>query len=315
MDARAIRALRDPKPVLDPWQAPAYLQEVERRPGGRTEQSLTIFLRGAECPFTCVFCDLWRHTVSGPTPPGALPKQIRAVLESLPELEPQQTSIKLYNASNFFDERAVPPVDLAEIVELVGGFRRVVVEAHPKLVSETCTEFASSLAAQLEIAMGLETVHPEALPQLNKRLTLAEYDRAAEYLKSADIAHRSFVLIGAPFVSPGRGVDWVVISAGYAISRGAEIVSLIPVRGGNGALEHLAAAGAFQEPTGEEIEEALERVLVIEGESVAQVDTWDLERFFTCERCARRRIERLQAMSLDGRRRERVSCSGCRNGE
>ena len=48
------------------------LVEEERRPDGRIERALTVFLAGAECPFTCSFCDLWRCTIDGPTPPGAL---------------------------------------------------------------------------------------------------------------------------------------------------------------------------------------------------------------------------------------------------
>ena len=80
---RRIRALRPPKPRVDPYTAHGSLVEEERRPDGRVERALTVFLAGAECPFTCSFCDLWRYTIEGPTPPGALPTQLRRVLDSL----------------------------------------------------------------------------------------------------------------------------------------------------------------------------------------------------------------------------------------
>ncbi len=72
--------------------------------GGGVERAVTVFLAGAECPFTCSFCDLWRWTLDGPTPPGALPTQLVHALQSL--APPIPNRLKLYNASNFFDRRA-----------------------------------------------------------------------------------------------------------------------------------------------------------------------------------------------------------------
>ena len=69
---RRIRSLRPPKLHADPYVAHGALVEQERRPDGKIEQALTVFLTGAECPFTCSFCDLWLFTIDGPSPPGAL---------------------------------------------------------------------------------------------------------------------------------------------------------------------------------------------------------------------------------------------------
>jgi len=60
----------------------AIVVEEERAVHGM-ERAATVFLAGAECPFTCSFCDLWRWTLDGPTPPGALPAQLSKALESL----------------------------------------------------------------------------------------------------------------------------------------------------------------------------------------------------------------------------------------
>ena len=161
---RRIRALRGPRPAIDPGRALGHLWEEERTPSGELAPALTLFLAGAECPFTCVYCDLWRHTLEVPTPPGALPEQVEAALGAAlaePEAAPvAATRLKLYNASNFFDSRAVPRADLAVLAELARPFERVVVECHPKLVGEGCLRFGEQLEGRLEVAMGLETIHP-----------------------------------------------------------------------------------------------------------------------------------------------------------
>src|SRR5438132_9542744 len=205
---RRIRNLRGPKPGVDPWRAHGSVLEDERRPDGRIERTLTIFLAGAECPFTCSFCDLWRYTIDGPTPVGALPKQIAATLASLGDTHLKR--IKLYNASNFFDSRAVPLADLPRIAELCSSFGGITVESHANTIGPATMEFARSLDGRLEVAMGLETIHPEASARLNKRLDLARFDKAAGFLVDNDIDLRVFVLLGAPHVPASESIEWTV---------------------------------------------------------------------------------------------------------
>ena len=116
-EGRRIRSLRPPRPAIDPWQPIDVVTEEERLAGGGRARVLTVFLAGSECPFTCVFCDLWRFTLDGPTPAGAIPAQIEQALERAGEL-PADAHVKLYNASNFFDPRAVPPGHDPEILAL-----------------------------------------------------------------------------------------------------------------------------------------------------------------------------------------------------
>ena len=92
---RRIRALRPPKRAVDPYRAHGWLLEEERRPDGRRERALTVFLAGAECPFTCSFCDLWRYTIDGPTPAGAIPRQLEDTLLAVKDVSLDR--VKLYN--------------------------------------------------------------------------------------------------------------------------------------------------------------------------------------------------------------------------
>ena len=303
-----IRSLRGPKPAVDPWKAHGALVETERRPAGRTEQALTIFLAGAECPFTCAFCDLWRWTIDGPTPPGALPKQIEDSLRSLDA--PQPHRVKLYNASNFFDARAVPREDLPRIAELCASFGAVTVESHVNTIGPRVLEFAERSPGRLEVAVGLETVHPAAAGNLNKRLELGRFDHAARWLRDNGMDLRVFVLLGAPYVPPEESVEWTARSVEYAAAHGAAVVSIIPVRGGNGEMERLQSIGAFAPPTLTQLEAALDHCVAQPG-TVVTADLWDAERLPACEHCRAARVERLGRMNVTGMPEPAVHCDLC----
>lgn len=290
-----------------------HLRETERLGDGRVVESLVVFLAGAECPFTCVFCDLWRYTLDGATPQGALPRQLRQVLDEVGPL-PASATVKLYNASNFFEPRAVPPADRPALAALVAPFERAVVECHPRLVGASCFDFAASLDGRLEVAIGLETVHPVAQPRLGKGATLDDFDRAAERLARHGVGMRAFLLIGVPFVAPDEQVAWVARSVGHAFACGASHVSLVPVRGGNGELERLRSTGDWTPPRLDQIEQAVEASLphAANAGGVVTVDLWDLDDFARCEACARERVDRLAAINADGLLRPPVDCTACR---
>ena len=305
---RRIRSLRPPKPHVDPYVAHGTVVEEERRPDGCAERALTVFLAGAECSFTCAFCDLWRYTIDGPTPRGALVAQLERVLAGVAEPLPER--LKLYTASNFFDRRAVPPDDLPALARLADRFASVTVESHASTIGAGTFAFARMLRGRLEVAMGLETIHPVAASRLNKRLTLSRFDRAAALLASEGIEVRTFVLLGAPHVPPEASVDWTVRTVEHAAAQGAAVVAIIPVRGGNGEMERLAALGEFTAPTLSQLEEALDRCAHIAG-TVVTADCWDVEQFARCEACVAARRERLHRINVSGRAEPRIACDVC----
>jgi hypothetical protein len=307
---RRIRALRPPKRSVDAYAAHGSLLEEERRPDGRIERALTVFLAGAECPFTCSFCDLWQWTLDGPTPTGALVTQLKRLLDCLDGPMPQR--LKLYTASNFFDRRAVPRDDWAALAQLAAPFTAVTVESHASTIGAAVLDFARVLGAgcSLEVAIGLETIHPGAMAQLNKRLDLARFDDAARFLADAAIDLRAFVLLGAPHVPVEESVAWTVRTVEYAVACGAAVVSIIPVRGGNGEMERLRALGEWTPPTLTQLEASLDSTLSIR-DSVVTADLWDVVLLSACEVCRPRRIERLARINITGRAEPRVGCDAC----
>ena len=301
-----IRARRPPRNLLEPRRAYAALVEQEPAATGEVVPVATIFLTNRECPWHCLMCDLWKNTLEESVPSGAIAEQIRAALEGLPPAR----HVKLYNAGSFFDSRAIPTADLAGIAALLRPFERVVVESHPALVGDACLRFRDLLGCELEVAMGLETIHPEVLARLNKRMTLAQFDGAAALLADAGVALRAFVLAGLPFLAEEDGLEWTNRSIAHAFDRGARAVAVIPTRSGNGALEALAAAGEFREPRLAVLEEALDYGIALRRGRVF-ADLWDLERFGRCPACFPERRARLAVANLRQRVLPRVACAAC----
>ena len=180
------------------------------------------------------------------------------------------------------------------------GFDRVIVENHPKLVSEECVRFREQLGTELEIAMGLETVSP-ILPQLNKQMTKEDFAEAAAYLREEGIHVRAFVLLLPPLIQAAEAIHWAIQSVDFALQAGAECVAIIPTRGGNGLMEELAAAGRFSRPTLEMVEESLAAAFLLpwKEKTGARVfaDLWDLEKLYSCPACGPKRKERLRQMN------------------
>ncbi|MCL4181275.1 MAG: hypothetical protein KJ072_26475 [Verrucomicrobia bacterium] len=325
-----IRERRAPRPTFDVRIPHRAFVELERSAAGELLPTLTVLLRSRECPWHCLMCDLWKSTVSHPIPPGAVPAQIDAALtRQATSAYGRVRQIKLYNSGSFFDAGAVPPSDYHAIARCLAGFERVIVECHPKLVNRRALQFRASLfespppperaaiawrraavIPQLEVALGLETVHPAALDRLNKRMTLDDFRRAADFLRAHQIALRVFVLVQPPFVPEDEALEWVERSLNCAFECGATAVSIIPTRLGNGALDDLARTTRFSPPKLQTLESAFDRGLALSRGRVF-ADLWDIDRFSSCPTCLPARRERLSAMNLQQTVTPPIRCAAC----
>ena len=299
----AIVAARPPKDPVDPRRPYAFLVEPECTASGHVEDVATLFLTNRECPFRCLMCDLWKHTTDTPVAVGAIPAQIDYALERLPPAQ----HIKLYNSGNFFDRKAIPPDDYPAIARRVEGFKTVIVENHPRLCDDACLRFRDLLTGSMEVALGLETIHPVVLDRLNKRMTLGDFERAAAFLRRHDIAVRAFILVKPPFMDEEDGVEWAIRSIEWAFDVGVQCCSLVPTRAGNGIMEQIEQAGLFAPPLPASLERVLEAGLRMRRGRVF-MDLWDVERFYTCARCGPVRQARLRQMNLTQRLHPPVAC-------
>ena len=158
--------------------------------------------------------------------------------------------------------------------------------------------------------MGLETVHPRALPRLNKQMTVQQFDAAVALLQSKGIGTRAFVLLSPPYVTAEEAVEWAVRGVEHALDLGVDVVALIPMRGGDGELRRLADEGLFVPPSLEMFERAMEECLGL-GRGVVLADLWDMELIPQCVACGPRRIAHLREMNRTGRVDVRVACRHC----
>lgn len=302
-----IVARRPPRNVLDPSRPYAFFMEEELSARGEIVPIATIFLTNRECPWRCAMCDLWKNTLTESLEPGMIPQQIQFALDRLPPAR----EIKLYNSGSFFDPRAIPSDDDAAITELIRAFDRVIVECHPTLVGERGFAFGERLDGQLEVAMGLETAHPEVLAKLNKRMTVEQFAGAAEKLHEHNIDLRVFLLVRPPFMKPEESLEWTQRSIDLAFQSEATAVSLIPTRGGNGSMEALAQLGEFAPPSLAALETSVEYG-VRKGFGRVFADLWDLRRAAPrCAHCWPARIDRLQVMNLAQQVAAPIECAAC----
>jgi radical SAM enzyme (TIGR01210 family) len=316
---RWILDQRPPREILDPQKPHAFFVEDEAAASGELIPVTTIFLTNRECPWRCVMCDLWRNTLTTSVPPGAIPAQIDFALSQLSAArvlkpgappavvaggdfasgrhKPAPRALKLYNSGSFFDARAIPAEDHQAIADRANNFDRLIVENHPALTDEKLLRFRDRLRCRLEIAMGLETVHPDILPRLNKRMPLEQFSNAASFLRAHDIDLRVFILVQPPFMEPAEALHWADRSLDFAFDCGATAATLIPTRGGNGAMEALAADGEFSAPSIDTLEAVMTYGLGLKRGRVF-ADLWDAGKMPGCHRCRVSRISRLREINL-----------------
>jgi radical SAM enzyme (TIGR01210 family) len=299
-----IISCRGRKNVVDQEKPYGWLVEKERTATGKIEDVAIIFLTNRECPFHCLMCDLWKNTTDIPVDPGAIPGQIEWALTQLPSVK----HLKLYNSGSFFDPGAIPFIDYQRIADMVRHLETLIVESHPKLVNDHCLKFRDMLEPELQVAMGLETVHPEILLMLNKRMTLDDFAKAAGFLKQNEILSRAFILLKPPFLSETEGIYWAERSIDFAFDSGTECCTVIPVRPGNGAMEVLLDQGNFTLPDIHSLEKVLEYGIRLKAGRVF-ADVWDLGIFSSCDNCIRERTQRLTEMNLQQRILSKVNCT------
>ena len=302
-------AQRGPKAATDPFQPQGFFLERERPAQGQVVDSACILLTNRECPWHCLMCDLWKHTLDRTVPQGAIPAQVESALS---KLGGQPAQVKLYNSGSFFDPGAIPVSDYPAIAGHVCFARNIVVECHPRLVGDKVLRFRDLLSSSLEVALGLETIHPVVLPRLNKRFNPGHFAEAAAFLLKNGVAVRTFLLVQLPFLGEEESIEWALKSAQFAFSCGSSVVTMIPTRAGNGAMDALRKTGEFSSPTVATVERTMNLVLgSCRHHGRVFVDLWNLEQFSSCPACFHLRLKRLETLNLTQEVLPPVTCRTC----
>lgn len=256
--------------AVSPNDAYAVIDEKEPTGDGTVVDVTTIFLTASECPIGCSMCDLWQNTLTTPTPAGAIVTQITKAIKD----RQRGDWIKLYNSGNFFDPQSIPPDDYAAIADQCKPYSRVIVENHPKFGERRMHTFRDLIDAQLEIAVGLETVQPRWLDRLNKQMSRDDFDKYAGRLFKAGIDLRVFLIVGVPGVSSAEAIKWARLSVRHACHVGARHISLIPARQGHG---WNGRADELPQVSLSELDQLHQSAIEdTAGASVVTVDLWDI---------------------------------------
>lgn len=298
---------RKPEVQLNPFIPYHFLHEQEPDSAGVVQEVNTIFLASKTCAFSCIFCDLWKSTLEQSPPKGAFLHQMDYALKRLPDAQ----VVKLYNNGNFFDVKTLSPDDYPDICRRLNRYERVIVENHPLVCGPICLKFQQQLAGQLEVAMGLETIHPGVLPRLGKQFNKADFCRAADFLLSHHIDVRVFVLLNPPYLTePRESVYWTLESIRFAFAQGATCCAVIPTRATTAEMQRLAQQGDYQIPTLDMLEDVVEKALQ-DGYRRVFADTWDIAFMARCPHCFEARKQRLERMNLTQRLEARIHCAYC----
>lgn len=304
----ATRPVHDAREQIDSDRPINAWIEPESDGQGGTVQVATLLLTASECPWRCAMCDLWKSTLTRPTPLGSVPRQLERFLAEVP---PEVKWIKLYNSGNFFDAKSIPPADHGAIARLCRPFERVVVENHPRLCGDRPRRFADRLEGRLEVALGVESVQPGMLRRLNKGMTRDHVDLAIRRLRSESIDVRTFLLLRPPWTHDEEAIRWALLALRHVFAAGARHASLIPVRGGNGWLDRLSDRGQFTPPSIAAVESALDRAFNLRPRGVVTADLWDWPPSPGCPSCEMPRRDRLAEMNLTQRHLPSVQCEAC----
>jgi radical SAM enzyme (TIGR01210 family) len=302
MSLRGIRESVDPRKANGVW--------VEEEPYG--QRVLTVLLTVNECPWRCAMCDLWKHTLRRPTLPGDVPRQIELALAGQSS---ELNTIKLYNSGSFFDLKSIPADDYRAIAQLCRPFQRVVVENHPRLCNDRVKEFKDLLQGRLEVALGVETLQTGMLRRLNKGMSRDCIDKAVEFLHTAGIDTRAFVMLRPPWTKDAEGVAWTLLTVRHLARLGVRHTSIIPARAGNGWMDELLRLGEFRPPSLAAIEATLAAVASLSQRGIVTFDLWNWPPPQACPVCAPERKERIEAFNVTQSLSSPIRCSVCSNDE
>ena len=216
--------------------------------------------------------------------------------------------MKLYNSGSFFDKKAIPVNDYKKIALLVENFKTITVESHPGFINKNTLLFRDLIKPKLQVAIGLETVHPEVLQKLNKKMKLADFERSVRFLSSNGISSRAFILLRPPFLSEPEGIYWANRSLDFAFKVGVECCIIIPTRAGNGALDLLYTKNYFSPPDIQSLEKVIEYGIQLNAGRVFS-DLWDIGLFSSCDKCIDQRRRRLVEINLYQKKIAPVKCT------
>lgn len=176
-----------------------------------------LILSSGRCGWgQCLFCGWGKKHAQ--TDYNNLKRKVEA------EVTPGLDTLKVFSSGSFFDDRQFAPEFREWFANLCRerSIKEVIVESRPEFI--TGPNLAEFSGLNLTVAVGLEVADDAVLNRLNKGFELADFEIAAQLLKSKGCKVRTYLLVNPPLVDDVKGL--VDKSVEYAL-RWADSIVLI----------------------------------------------------------------------------------------
>lgn len=228
---------------------PASVWKERELLGGRPVDVGVIILRTCGCRHYrsggCSMCGYNYGSEGAPTE-AEVQKQFERGVHELGDIE----FLKIYTSGSFLDDNEVSP-DLRKTVAAWAEDRgcRLLFETRPEFAVLDKLEMMAAIHEDIEVALGLESSNDRVLRySVNKGFTRADYERAADVVRSLGLSLRTYVLLKPPFITEAEAIADARTTIAFAW-RTSDTVSLNPVNVQRGTLvERLWRTWAYRPP-------------------------------------------------------------------
>jgi radical SAM enzyme (TIGR01210 family) len=213
--------------------------------------------------------------------------------------------LKLYTSGSFLDEREIP-ADVRNHVLAWCKDRgsKLLVESRTEFVTDDMMDAVTAMHDDLEIAVGLESSNDKVLKYaINKNMTVADYDRAADRVKKAGVKLRAYVLLKPPFLTEAEAVEDAIATAKHAALK-SDTISINPVNIQRGTLvERLWKNWAYRAPWLWSVVEVLNACATLEKKVVCDPTGGGKERgAHNCGGCDSAILDAIKEYSISQKR-------------
>ncbi len=179
-------------------------------------------------------CGYAKDTLGRSATPAELAEQLDRALARYQE-EPY---VKVYTSGSFLDDREVDPASRAALVRAFSGrARRLLFETLPEFAtSETLEPLREAFSGEVEVALGLESTHPDVLGRLvHKNAPPREYLDAGDRVRALGLRAKAYLLLKPPYLTESEAIRDVLASIVEA-SPHFDALSVNPVHIQNGTV-------------------------------------------------------------------------------
>lgn len=212
---------------------------------GRSVDAMVVILRTRGCCWSkqkgCSMCGY-----NSASSPEVNAQDLMAQLETVMHRYQGEPFVKIYTSGSFLDSAEIPLSVREEVFRLFADTERLLFESRPEFVD---SETVANLPSNVTVALGLESADDRVLEEsIHKGFSVADHRRAANIIRDAGLAVRTYILLKPPYLSEKAAIRDTLQSIRYATEYSTEI-SINPLNVQRSTLvERLWKRGDYRSP-------------------------------------------------------------------